>query len=160
IFYLLLPFQTQISEQMNINIIILLISVVVLAGCAATAFNERRQVAANSNLGTHAGQLTRLTDGAVSARYLLAKAGSDANHVSTCGAEDLPLGGMTDEATAAEEPLNISLLGSASSSLRMRAASSIPAGSLVYTSSGGKVSTLSSSAGTYYCVGLALSSAA
>jgi len=121
---------------------------------------ERERSFSNSLPGTHFGSVTRLTDAAVAARFLLGRIGSDAVHVAVCGASNVPLGVIDDTAAGAGEDVAVQLLGCADCTLRMVAAAAITAGVLVYTAANGKVSALSASAGTYYCVGQALSAAA
>ncbi len=116
----------------------------------------RDVIFSNIASGTHTGHLTKLADAPVSARHLLAKRGSDNAHVALSGANDLPLGVLIDEASAAEDLVDVALLGSASCSVRMTASEAISQGELVYTAAAGKVQDLPATAGTYYCVGLAL----
>lgn len=132
-------------------------AVAVWARCAG---RPRLVGLANIAEGTHTGNLTRMTDGALTTRNLLGKLGSDAMHVVACGANDIPVGVITDEAVQAEEPVNVALLGSAEDTRRMVAAAPVAAGALVFTAANGKVTELSATPGTYYGVGLALSAAA
>lgn len=115
-------------------------------------------VFANS-VGVHAGSLTYLADEAIGRRFLIGALGSDSRHIALCDPSDMPLGVITDEAGAAEEPVAVSLLGSASTTLKMVASGAIEAGSLVYVDTGGKVAEPPSSPGEYYCVGRSLTSA-
>lgn len=140
------------------SILIPILSVALLAGVALGFLPKKRTCSfANSVIGTHRGSLTRLTDAAISTRYLLGTNGSDASHVAICGASTVPLGVIADESSAAEDPVEVELLGSAGSTVRMVANGAISAGNLVYTAASGMVGTLSATAGTYYCVGVALS---
>jgi len=114
---------------------------------------------ANSLIGTHRGSMTRFSDAVVSTRYLLGTTGSDAQHVAVGGASTIPIGVIADEASSAGDEVAVELLGASNSTVRMVASAAITAGSLVYTAASGKVSALSSTAGTYYCVGVALTAA-
>ena len=114
---------------------------------------------ANISGGTHDGSYTKKTDAAVSTRYLLGKVGSDVDHIAACGASEIPVGVITDEASAAEELVAVELLGVTKRTLRMVASEAIDAGEHVYTAASGKVQDLPAGAGTYYEVGLALTSA-
>jgi len=115
---------------------------------------------ANIAAGTHQGAITRKVDAAITTRYLLAKEGTDDDHVDKCGAADIPIGVMTDEAKAAEDNIAVELLGGSKRTLLMVASEAIDAGTYVYTAANGKVQDEPASAGTYYLVGKALSDAA
>jgi hypothetical protein len=142
------------------SILIPILGVALTAGVALGLLpKERGRSFANSVIGTHRGSVTRLTDAAVSIRYLLGTQGSDASHVAVCGASTVPLGVIADEASDAGEEVAVELLGAAGSTVRMVAGGAVPVGSLVYTAANGLVTTLSAAAGTYYCVGIALSAA-
>jgi hypothetical protein len=143
------------------SILIPILSVAVLGGVLLGLLpREKNRSFANSLIGTHKASLTRMSDGVVATRYLLGTNGSDALHVAVCGANNVPVGIICDEASAAEEELAVSLLGAAPATLRMVAAGTIAAGSLVYTAASGKVGALPTTSGTYYCVGIALTAAA
>lgn len=109
--------------------------------------------------GTHEDALTRLTDAAITTRHLLYKVGSDANHIAVCGAANIPMGTVPDEASAAEENVALLLLGGAKGSRLMVASEAITAGEQVYTAANGKVQDLPGSTATVYLVGTALTSA-
>lgn len=115
---------------------------------------------ANIAEGTHEGSLTRKTDAAISTRYLLARVGSDADHVAVCGASNAPIGVFTDEAAAAEAFLALDLLGVSKRTTLLVASEPISAGAHLYTAANGKVQDLPTAPGTYYEVGLALTAAA
>jgi len=114
----------------------------------------------NLGVSTHEIAKTYLTDAAVATRYLLGKIGTDAAHVAACGASDIPIGVITDEAAAAEEEKAVELLGISNRTLPMVASEAITAGEAVYTAAAGKVQDLPTGAGTYYLVGYALTAAA
>jgi hypothetical protein len=142
------------------SILIPILSIALLAGVVLGFLPKKRAFSfANSVIGTHRGSITRLTDGAIATRYLLGTTGSDASHVAICGAATVPTGVIADEASIAGDPVAVELLGSAGSTVRMVAGGAVNVGSLVYTAANGMVSALSAAAGTYYCVGVALSAA-
>lgn len=117
---------------------------------------KMRPCFSNSLPGTHFGSVTRLSDSAFASRFLLGCAGSDSEHVALCGASNVPVGVIDDSTSGAEEDVAVQLLGCAGCTLRMLSAGAISAGSLVYAAANGKVGPLSATAGTYYCVGVAL----
>ena len=120
----------------------------------------RRVALANTDLTpkTNHNSRTYFADGAI-AKYLLLKIGSDATHVTTAGAADRPLGNSEDAPAAAEDPVNVDLLGVTNKTRIMLASEAITAGDLVYTAASGKVQNEPAAAGTYYCVGRALTAA-
>ncbi|MBN1404459.1 MAG: DUF2190 family protein [Opitutales bacterium] len=142
------------------SIVIAILIVVALLGAGWWFWGrERFGSFCNSLPGTHFGSVTRMTDAAVASRFLLGRVGSDEEHVAICGASNVPFGIIDDSASGAEEDVAVQLLGCAGSTVRMLSAGAVPAGSLVYTAANGRVSTLSATAGIYYCVGMALISA-
>jgi len=68
---------------------------------------------ANIAEGTHdTGNLPKLADAALATRYLIVKHGTDADHVAIAtAASDALLGVCTDEASAAEDPVNVFVIG-------------------------------------------------
>lgn len=108
---------------------------------------------AESNTGTHGGVDTKLADAALSYRYLLVKVGSDADHIAVCTAADLPVGVCTDQPAAAEDPVNVTLLGISRGTVKMMCATAIAAQTDVYAAAAGFVTAIPGSAGTYYRVG-------
>jgi hypothetical protein len=115
--------------------------------------------AVNIAEGTHKNAKPYKADAAVATRYLLAKIGSDADHSAACGASDIPIGFMQDEAAAAEDLIAVELLGISNRTLLGVASEAITAGEAVYTAAGGKLQDLPAGAGTYYKVGHALTAA-
>lgn len=111
-------------------------------------------------VGTHVGNVTRKTDAAITTRNLLGKVGSDEDHIAVAGANDQPIGVITDEAAAAEEVVNVALLGAADATRKVVAAEAIAAGADVYPAANGKVQDTPAGAGTYYKIGVALCAAA
>jgi len=142
------------------SILIPILIVVSLLGVSLGFITRARTCSFSNSLpGTHFGSLTRLTDGVVASRFLLGRVGSDEEHVAVCGASTVPIGIIDDTASSAEEDVAVQLLGCAGSTVRMVSAAAIAAGSMVYTAANGRVSTLSVTSGTYYCVGVAVGSA-
>lgn len=118
-------------------------------------------VCCNIAEGVHGdGCITKLTDAALATRNVLVKIGSDISHVAvTTAGTEIPLGVVNDEASAAEENVNVQLLGQKQGTVLMVASAAITAGDLVVAAANGKIATLSASAGTYYIVGRALNAA-
>ena len=114
---------------------------------------------ANIAEGTHEGNITKESDAAIAERYLLGKIGSASDTVAVCGATDAPIGVITDEADEAGDLVNVALLGSSRTTLRMTASAAIAQGDLLEPAASGRVQTLSSSAGTHHIVGRALDAA-
>lgn len=148
------------------------LTVLTFAGLCAVAVyvvaNQRRSLrrsnlhgAVNTqpdNVGTHTNSRPYLADAAL-ARWLLAKIGSDASHSAVCTASTVPIGVMTDSADAAEDLVDVELLGVSNRTMKMVAGGAIAAGADVYTAAAGKVTALSAVAATYYKVGVALTAA-
>lgn len=69
--------------------------------------------AANPSVAAqHQSNVTKLADAAIATRFLIVKYGTDVDHAAiTTAATDVPLGICTDEAAAAEDPVNVFLLG-------------------------------------------------
>jgi hypothetical protein len=114
---------------------------------------------ANIAEGTHEGNITKATDAAITERWLLGKIGSASDRVAVCGVSDTPIGVITDEAAAAAELVNVALLGSARSTVRMVASAAITQGALLEPAASGRVATLGGGAGTHHVVGRALDAA-
>ncbi len=114
----------------------------------------------NVGEGFQPNRKTFLADAAIATRYLLVKAGTDAQHVALCGAADLPLGNATDEPGAAEEGVSVNLFGIQEEGTKLIASGAIAANVHIYTDANGKVQASPTVAGTYYRVGLSLSAAA
>src|SRR5688572_8369107 len=114
---------------------------------------------ANIAEGTHDGNITKAADAAITERFLLAKIGSASDRVAVCGAADIPIGVITDEAAAAGEHVNVALLGSSRGTVRMVASAAIAQGALLEPAASGRVQTLAGGAGTHHVVGRALDAA-
>ncbi len=120
---------------------------------------ERVVRLANIAEGTHEGNITKAADAAITERWVLGKIGSAADRVAVCGAGEVPIGVITDEASAAGEHVNVALLGARSGTLRMVASGAIAQGSLVEPAANGRIATLGGGAGTHHVVGRALDAA-
>lgn len=109
------------------------------------------------NLGTSEKSRRYLASAAVATRYLLAKIGADDQHAAAvAAASDEPIGCFTDEAAAAEDPLNVELFGVTNRTLVLVAKVAITLGADVYSDGTGKVTIKPTAAGTYWKVGKAL----
>lgn len=150
-----------INTILAAGVIAVLLTILVLA-CAWLAYSKRvnrHPHAANIGEGTTpGGQKTYLSSAAITTRFLFVEFGADARHCSVCnGTTDKPIGVCTDEAAAAEEPVNVALLGSSKSTLKVTAAGVIALGDYIATTAAGKAQTAAS---TQYVVGRALQAAA
>lgn len=131
----------------------------ILIALAGQVLGGRRGMFATANsessTGTHRKTLTKLADvtSAFNYRHLLVKAGGDADHVALCGAANLPVGVTDDQPAAADDPVNVRLLGSSDQTVRMIAATAIATETDVYAAANGFVQALPGSVGTYYKVG-------
>ena len=114
---------------------------------------------ANIAEGTHEGGITKFSDAAITERWLLGKIGSASDRVAICGASDIPIGVITDEAAAAAESVSVSLLGSIRGTVRMVASAAVAQGALLEPAASGRVQTLGAGAGTHHVVGRALDAA-
>jgi len=117
---------------------------------------------------THKGSGTRLADASFTARYLLAKQGSDATHIAICTASDKPFAVVPDMTPTTDQansdlsyPLPINMLGLNEDTERMVASGAIAVDDMLVPDAGGKVKTLpTSGGGTTYVVGKAVTAAA
>jgi hypothetical protein len=115
---------------------------------------------ANIAEGTHDGMITKLADAAYG-RNLVYKVGSDADHIATAGVADIPLGVSDDESAAAEDPLDLLLLGSIRRTVLAQASAAvITQGDYVVPAANGQVRKLPTASGTYYIIGRALNTTA
>jgi len=118
----------------------------------------RRRVFSNIAEGTHAGNLTQYLETTVLSRYTLGKPGAASGGLLVAGAADKPLGVITDEGVSGD-PVNLALLGSASSTLLARAGASISAGDALVPNATGQAIPLPATPGTYYVIGQAVADA-
>lgn len=143
---------------MNIILLVAILAIALLAAafaCVRIMERSHTQSAANIGEGTHEDSVTRLATAALTTRYLIVKQGADANHVAVCaGTTDVPIGVATDEAAAAEDPVDVALLGARCRTLKVAVGTvDISAGSLVATNASGKAQT---AVATQYPIGRAL----
>jgi hypothetical protein len=97
---------------------------------------------------------------ASNARYALVKKGADDEHAAiVAAASDEPIGAATDEAAAAEDPINVELFGINAKTLPLVAKAAIGLGADVYSDGTGKVTVKPTAAGTYWRVGKAMTAA-
>lgn len=109
------------------------------------------------NYGRFVNGKTLLSSAAVATRYLLGKWGADYTKVAAvAAASDEPIGVITDEASAAGEPLFVELLGLTNRTVPVVAAAAITLNADLYSDGTGKVTTKPTAAGTYWRVGKAL----
>lgn len=120
-----------------------------------------RPLFANAQLdpGTHEGNITKKSDAVISSRYLLAKFGTDVDHIDLCTQATIPIGIITDEAAAIGDNVNVELLVGPQTK-RVQAAAALAAGIPVYALAGGQVGTPAGSSGIAYQVGWTLTAAA
>jgi hypothetical protein len=118
---------------------------------------SRKGLAANIAEGTHDASVNKTTDAAMSTRHLLAKVGTDIDHIDICAAANRPLGTVPDE-PASGDLAAVHLLGKGPTK-KMVASGAITAGATVFTDAGGKVQAEPAAAGTFYQVGRALNAA-
>lgn len=107
---------------------------------------------------THESAIRRTNDAAVTARHLLWKKGAADGTVALNGAADIPLGTIDNIESGTGVGQSVLLLGKGSTK-KMVASEAITAGEQVFGAANGKVQDLPAAAGTYYCVGTALTAA-
>jgi hypothetical protein len=117
--------------------LVALMAVLVGALCART--KNGLTVFANIAEGTHTDNETKLTDAAITTRHLLYKIGSDANHIAVAGADDLVIGTVDDEASAAEEYVAVQLLGKGATKRMVASEAMATTGVDVFQTAGGKI---------------------
>ncbi|MDR0727680.1 MAG: DUF2190 family protein [Puniceicoccales bacterium] len=117
---------------------------------------EKQIIFANVAEGTHEGNITFLAAAPISTAHVLVALQGNAVHPTAAG--ELPIGVVTDEAEAAEDPVNVQLLGGGSTTL-ISAAGPISSGTFVVGTANGKIIPLPSTSGTHRVVGIALSTA-
>jgi len=111
-------------------------------------------------MATHKGRITRIADAAIATLNLLVKVGSDASHVAVMAAvTNVPIGVCNDLPAAGDE-IAVLLLGATDETRELVAAEAIGAGVRVFAGASGKVTLLPAAAGTYFCVGTAITAAA
>ena len=148
---------------MNGQIVMLLLAAVaIVLPCAWLAYRKRGSVTmANTNIAPSAGRSlnglkTYLADAAITRNHLV-KIGSDAVHVAvSAGATDKTLGIAQDQAEAAEDAIQVAVLGACHGTQIVIAAAAITLGDWVQSNGDGKVKTL---VATGYAIGRALQAA-
>jgi hypothetical protein len=123
-------------------------------------------ISSGAAVGTHDCNITKRAETAIATRYLLGKFGTLPTDVGICGASDLPIGVITDEAKSPAELqekaiVNVALLGSPTT-LNAVAGAQIHAGDILVAAEGGMVKPLpeaQASAQTYCMVGIAMTGA-
>lgn len=105
--------------------------------------------------GVHEEGMSKAADAALTARFLLVKPGSDADHIAVNGAADKPSGIATDEAEDAEDLVNVASLNATDETRKLVASEAIAHGADLYTAASGKVQDEPAVAGTYWRIGKA-----
>ena len=114
---------------------------------------------ANIAEGTHNGNITKEADAAITERFLLGKIGTASDRIDGCGASDIPIGVITDEAEEEGDLVNVNLFGSSRGTVLMVASAAINQGALLEPAASGRVQTLGIGPGTHHVVGRALDAA-
>ncbi len=131
----------------------------IILAVAAIGHSLRRETAAantyDAAVETHERSITRTNDAAVTARHLLWATGAAAGGVKVCTASDIPMGTIDNLEAGTGVRQSILLLGKGSTK-KMVANEIITEGERVFAAAAGKVQDLPAGAGTYYCVGIAL----
>ena len=106
-----------------------------------------------ANVGSSQRSRRYLASGALATRYVFVKAGADDQHIAAVAAtSDQPLGVITDEAAAAEDPIDVEL-PITDRTLPLVAAEAIATLNVdLYMSAAGKVGLKPTAAGTYWRV--------
>ncbi|MDR3143894.1 MAG: hypothetical protein LBT64_00115 [Puniceicoccales bacterium] len=120
----------------------------------------------NAAIGTHDCNITKRAEEAIPTKYLLGKFGTLPSDVGICGALDIPIGVITDEAAAPSAQsekaiVNVALLGSPTT-LRVVAGAPVEAGDVLVVAGAGKVKPLpdaQTDSQTYGMVGIAMTGA-
>jgi hypothetical protein len=123
---------------------------------------SRFTLLANIAEGTHGdGNITKKADAAQALRHVLVKIGSDIDHVAVTTANtENPIGVCDDEAAAAEDNVNVQILGAKPGTILVRAHAAIDAGDLLVPAADGRVQTIDGlSSVSVYIVGRALNAA-
>lgn len=153
------------NSLLLLSLFVLCMALVVwLVPYLAQGFTKYRRhglvTAINIAEGTHTKAITKLTDAAISTRYLNVKIGSDSGHVAVSDADEKPVGVATDEAEGAEEPIAVGFFGATDETRKGVSADAIAVGDDIYTADSGKIQVEPTVAGTYYRTGRALTAAA
>lgn len=119
---------------------VLALLAIVLA-CAWPRIPQRatRYEFANIAEGRYRDSISKLTDAAITTRHLLYKIGSDKDHIAVCGVGDVPLGTVSDEATAAEEAVAVDILGRGLTKRMVASEAMATTGVRVFAAASGKI---------------------
>lgn len=117
--------------------------------------HRETQLFANIGEGTHEGNVTKQVDAVISSRYLVAKFGTDINHVDICTQATIPIGIITDEAAAIGDRVNVELLLGPQTK-KVQCAAALAINVPVYCLAGGQVGTPAGSSGVAYQIGWTL----
>lgn len=140
---------------------ILLISVVILAFIAWIASRPRgAQLKSFANVaeGTYENGKTFLADAAFAETHLIGKLGAAIGGIDVCGVGDVPFG-VVDEAAASADYTNVQFLGKGPSKIA-RAVGTVTFKERLVPAAAGRVRTLPTDPGTYWVIGVALSTQA
>ncbi len=124
-------------------------------------FGSRLVRLANIAEGVSDGNKTYLADAAQASTGKLVKIGSDASHVAVTTANtESPIGVCDDETSAAEDNVNVQLLGQKKGTILMRAHAAITAGDEIVPAAAGRIQTITGiTSATVYVCGKALNAA-
>lgn len=138
------------------NALFALLFVAIPAIALAAWFSQAPKIiAANIGEGTSAsGNLGKRADAAI-ARYSVVKFGSDGAHVAaiTSASATQPLGMVTDQATAAEDPVNVALFGATIGTMRGIVNGAVALTDRLFITAGVKLQPTPVASGTYWEVG-------
>jgi hypothetical protein len=119
-------------------------------------FTMNMKILSNTAIGTHEDCITKCAKVPLKPSQLVVLDPTDPKGVNLSSGDSIPFGVTSDEATAGEI-VNVDLLG-CSNTLHIRAGTNVPAGALLIPGPNGTVLPMPTGAGTYSCIGLALSS--
>ena len=140
----------------------MIITTIILIGLATAAYlfyrNNDKNIFPNAIQGTHEGSITKIANVPFLKSNLLAALDSNPEGITLGNETTLPIGVAHDEATTGNI-VCVSLLGSASSTLKMTALNAVKAGSEIFAANGGFVQATPTTPGQYYKIGIALSEA-
>ena len=131
---------------------------IIIAVAALVSALRGLRLAANTYdaaVETHDCAITRTNDAAVTARHLLWATGAAAGGVAVNTASTIPMGTIDNIESSTGQRQSVLLLGKGPTK-KMVANEIITEGERVFGAAAGKVQDLPAGAGTYYCVGIAL----
>jgi hypothetical protein len=115
------------------------------------------KILSNSAIGTHEDCITKYAKTAIKPCRLVVLDAENSDQIAHAAADSLPFGVADDEAQA-NEIVSVNLLG-CSNTIKITAGAAIAAGELLIPGADGKILPMPTAAGTYICIGLALSAA-